>query len=588
MLSRQRSTCFLLDPPHVQGSDFVEMLRLIAYPGASGLKGEDFDWLSEGNEEAEMFLGWLCGVVDQRNVMTDEQLEAYNALRLSGKPLLEVEELQNLCGKEGVGDHEDDDDEDDDMELEERKSLAELEAEVQSLKNLRSHRLRTRNKLESLGLTLLYSHLSLEKSQKEQEKNLIQTEEVLSAMNCSSNILLDRLRELMKELEVLHTPSDAPRVFISSLDLARYIRIEDTCWDQVEHLSMELFPDRNEDQERRIATQQEVDVEGERIRTSWASQRGQLSQALGTLHGKEQALNWVLRTKDEQSWDPQEIPLLEQEIQTLEVEIDTLRTQKLPTLVCESSMGSWLASHNKLLQLEKRRQKEVEQCQIPLKEAAISQLARLQLLEMGLHAELKDHRQTEKSLLFLKSEMVNRAAEMERRLKTHRDHHISSLKLIPVRISSKDHTAVRLTGMLCDPTERKELFPKYEDARIKAITMTEELQSLKLVLQRPLQQIHILEMECDDFQHSLFRGTRSLQLRDPTLKHCFESLCSSVSQFNQWCLDCLRDLEKKKLSIQTSRLEQERKLYVFFYQDTALLASTVQELEQRARELESK
>ncbi|XP_053330191.1 HAUS augmin-like complex subunit 3 [Spea bombifrons] len=579
MLSRQRSTCFILENNRVQGSDFVEMLRLIGYPGASGLKGEDFDWLCEGNEEVEQLLGWLCGVVDQRNALSDEQLEAYNDLLASGKPLLQADELQSLCRREG-GD-------DGDLDLEERKTLDELEAEVQSLRNLKTHRLRTRNKLESLGLTFLCSHLSLEKSEKEEEKNLIHIKEGLASLNTKCNAALTRLREVVKELGGLHSPLVAPKLFLSLLDLGGHIGLENTCWGQVEDLSKELLPGRNEEREQKKRLKREIEAEGERVRTAWASQRVQLSLTLGTLHGKEEAFNWVHRTREEQLWDPQQVPSLEREIQSLEAEVEALQTQRLPSLVCEASLGPCLPSHHEWLRAEKQRLKQVEQGQVPLKEAALHQLSRLQLIEMGLHAERRTHRQTERDLQGLRGEMATRATELGRRLQGPRDLWASSQWLSPIRIASKDHTAVRLSIMLNEPTSRKELFPKYEALQHKGALLVQEVASLGGVLHGPLPQVSSLEAECNELYQSLCRGTRNLQLIDPALTHSFEALYTCVSQFNQWCLDCLRDLERKKHSIQTSRLEQERRLYVLFYQDPTALASTIQELEQRVRELES-
>ncbi|XP_063794251.1 HAUS augmin-like complex subunit 3 [Pseudophryne corroboree] len=572
-LSRQRSTCFLLDPPRVQGSDFVDMLRLIGYPGAHDLKGEDFDWLCEGNEEAELFLGWLCGAVDQHNSLSSEQLEAYNALLSSGQPLLEADELENLCkgGSENEG------------EWDIKETREELEAELQSLRTLKTNRLQSRNKIESLGLTLLCSRLSLEKLEKELERSLNRTKQDLSTVNSRSNSALLRLRVMVTELGDYHSNQSTQSIFLSSLDLEGYVRLEDTCWKQVEEIAKGVFTAREGDLDQGRKMQQEMQKESERVRTAWASQRMQLSLALGDLNGNKEALAWLDRNAGEQVWDPLRVPLLEREVQSLEAEVEALQNQRLPALVCVASIGPCLPALQEWLNTEKQRLAQVDQTQAPVAEAILYQLSRLQLVELGLQAEMREHCQTERDLRALKMEMASRSSELGKRLGT-KDLRGSPQWLTPLRVESKDHTAVRLSMMLENPSRQKELFPKYEALQRQAASLVQELVSLSGVCHGSLPQTTNLERDCEELHHSLCRGTRNLQLRDPNLTLAFETLSSCVSQFNQWCLDCLRDLERKKLSIHTSPLAQGRQLYLFFYQDPARLADIVQDLEQRVRD----
>ncbi|XP_075041998.1 HAUS augmin-like complex subunit 3 [Mixophyes fleayi] len=577
-LSRQRSTCFLLDPPRVKGSDFVEMLRLIGYPGAHDLKGEDFDWLCEGDEETELFLGWLCGVVDQHNSLSSEQLEAYNALLESGQPLLDAEELENLCkgGSEGDGE----------WEMKDTRCLEELEAELQSLRSLKAHRLQSRNKIESLGLTLLCNRISFEKLEKELEKSLRHTKEDLSMLNSRCNLALSRLREMVTELGEYHSSRSAPGIFLSSLDLEGYLRLEDTCWKQVEENAKGVFTIKEEDLDHGRKIQQEMENESERLRTAWASQRMQLTIVLTTLNGNKEALAWLDRNAGEQVWNSLRVPLLEREVQSLESEVEALQKQRLPGLVCEASIGLCLPALQEWVNTEKQRLAQVEQNQVPVAEAIVYQLSRLQLVELGLQSEMREHCQTERDLRGLKVEMANRSVELGKRTLGPRDMRAPPQWLTPLRVDSKDHTAVRLSMMLENPSRQKELFPKYEALQRQASSLVQEMMSLSGVCHGSLPQTASLEHDCEELHNSLCRGTRNLQLRDPNLTLSFEMLSSCVSQFNQWCLDCLRDLERKKHSIHTSYLDQERQLYLLFYQDPTRLANIVQDIEQRVRDLD--
>nr|DBA20484.1 TPA: hypothetical protein GDO54_017258 [Pyxicephalus adspersus] len=575
-LSRNRSTCFLLDPPRVQGSDFVEMLRLIGYPGAQDLKGEDFDWLCEGSEEVEVFLSWLCTAIDQKNVLTSEQLDAYDALLNSGQPLLEADELHDLC----KGANEDEVE----WEMEDKKSLEELEAELQSLRTLKVHRLQSRNKLESLQLTLLHNRLSLEKVERQEEKNLSNAKEELSNLNSRCNAALVKLREKAKELGEYHTTKSSPSIFLSTIDLDSYIKLEDTCWEKVMQNAKDVLPVKEEDLEKERKVQIEMDKESKRVQTAWSSQKIQLSIAQATLNGNKEALNWLDRNA-EQVWDPLRLPLLDREIQTLEAEVESLQIEKLPSLVREASVDLCLPAHQGWVQTEKQRLSRIDQDQAPVAEALFTQMSRLQLVELGLQVEMREHRKTECELRGLKNEMGSLCGEHRRRTLGPRELRGTPQWLPPLRVDSKDHTAVRLSVMLENPSRQKELFPKYETLQRQAGALLQELTALSSIHHGPLTQTSSLERDCEELHQCLCCGTRNLQLRDPTLTLAFEVLSSGVSEFNQCCLDCLRDLERKKHAIQTSYLEHERQFYVLFYRDATMLAKLVQDLEQRVKEL---
>ncbi|XP_053545557.1 HAUS augmin-like complex subunit 3 [Bombina bombina] len=574
MLSRQRSTCFLLENPRVQGSDFVGMLSLIGYPGAGKLKGEDFDWLCE-TEEAGQFLAWLCGTVDQRNSLSDEQLEAYQALLASGQPMLGADELQSLC----VGGVEDNSD----LEMCNEQSLEELEEELQKLQSLRNHRVQRLNKMESLRFSLLRNRASLENWEKEEEKRLSHVKERLKVMSSQDNAALSRIRETTTKLKQLYTASSPPYPFLSSLNLEQHIGLEEASWEKVEQWAKESHPMKKEDVEAKKRTLKEMEEETVRLRTAWMSQRMPLSIARADLSGKEEALRWLESRGEEQIYDLLKIQSMERDIHSLEAEVTTLKNVQLPALLHDLSLGPCLPAYKRKLEMDDQILKRAEQVQEPVSRMAMHQMSRLQLLEIGMQVEMRQHQQTQTNFRELKDKMEYRAEEMERRMLGLR---CSSQWLPPIRIDSKDQTSVRLSLMLPDPANQSELFPKYETLQRRAMYFFQEIMSLKNRLQRPLtHQTEILEQACKDLLQSLCRGTRNLQRREPSLTLAFEDLSSTVSQFNQWCHDCLRDLEQKRRTVQTSQLEKERRLYVLFYRNSSQLVRAVQDLEKRARDM---
>ncbi|XP_073498569.1 HAUS augmin-like complex subunit 3 [Phyllobates terribilis] len=571
-LSRQHSASFLFEPQRIQGSDFVEMLRLIDFPGVQNLKGADFDWLCESSEEVERFLAWLCEVVDERNVLSREQLEEYNSLLDSGQPILEANELQNLCKNGDKGDVR--------REKEDMRSLKELEAELQSLRTVKAHFIQSRNKIESLGLTLSQNRISLQKMEKELETSLNKTKKELWTLNQNCNAGLVKLGHGVSELGQCHSIQFPGNIFLSSADIEGYISFEGTYMEKVEDAVKGMLPVKEDELEKQHKS---LEKESDRLRTSWASQRIELSIALGNLHGNMESMAWLEAHSGEQVWDPLHLPLLEREVQSLEVAVEILQTQRLPLLVCEVSLGLYLTAHNGWIDAEKQRLLKVGRSQAPVAEALLTHLSRLQLLELSLKREMHIHENTERNLRDLKSGLGYKASLIGKR--TQRDPRLSFSWLKPLRMDSKDHTALRLSQMLLNPSRQKELFPKYEALQRQAESDLQDLMSLSVIFQEPLPQTIVLEHDCELLHKSLCRGTRNLQLRDPNLMSAFENLTSSVSRFNQWFLDFFRELEHKKQGIQTSYLEQGRQLYVLFYRDPDLLARIVQDLEQRVADL---
>ncbi|XP_069610524.1 HAUS augmin-like complex subunit 3 [Ranitomeya imitator] len=571
-LSRQHSASFLFEPQRIQGSNFVEMLRLIDFPGVQNLKGADFDWLCESSEEVQRFLAWLCEVVDERNVLSRERLEEYNSLLDSGQQILETDELQNLC-KNG-------DESDARREKEDLRSLQELEAELQSLQSVKAHFIQSRNKIESLGLTLSQSRIFLQKSETELETSLNKTKRELWTLNQNCNATLVKLRNLVSELGQCHSAQYPGHIFLSLADIEEYVTFEDACLEKIDGAARVMLPVKDEELVKRNKA---MELESDRLRTSWAAQRIELSIIVGNLNGYVESVAWLEAHSGERVWDHLHLPQLKRDAQCLETAVEIIQTRRLPFLVCEASQGLYLAVHNGRIDTEKQRLLRVERSQAPVAEALIAQLSRLQFVELSLQREMQIHQNTERSLRELKMALAHKATGLEKRIQ--RDPKNSFPWLKPLHMDSRDYTALRLSEMLLIPSRQKELFPKYEALQQQAESDLQDLMSLSFVFRGPLPQTIVLERDCERLYKSLCRGTRNLQLRDPKLVLAFESLTSSVAQFNQWFLDFFRELEHKKQTTQTSYLKQGRQLYVLFYQDPALLAKIVQDLEQRVTDL---
>ncbi|XP_074929047.1 HAUS augmin-like complex subunit 3 [Chelonoidis abingdonii] len=221
MFTRRRSRGFLLDTIN-RGAEFVETLKTV-YPMADALHEKDFDWLFDC-PETEQFLEWFCNTVGEENVLSPGEVEAYQTLLSSGKPILEGEALQQVlhtcrqCPQlKGA------------MSEDEALPLEVLEREAQALHSHSACQLRRRNKLQIRAASLKQElcHLAdkerkvgwvLRKAQLDLEMENSQTNSVLSQVCKAANQLAEWYRE---------AGNGRLLVLMSEADLDHYMELEE-------------------------------------------------------------------------------------------------------------------------------------------------------------------------------------------------------------------------------------------------------------------------------------------------------------------------------------------------------------------------
>lgn len=205
------------------GKDFVETLKKIDYPKADILNGEDFDWLFETVED-ESFLKWFCGNVNEQNVLSEEELEAFSILQKSGKPILEgaaLDEVLKTCKTSNLKTPTLDD-----------KELEKLEAEVQTLQKLKNLKIQRRNKGQLMASVTNHKSLMLNAKKEEATKKLKQSQGILNAVNTKIKnelkVLTDGIAKLMMFLRRSNLGQGTnPRVFLSQFSLEKYLSQEE-------------------------------------------------------------------------------------------------------------------------------------------------------------------------------------------------------------------------------------------------------------------------------------------------------------------------------------------------------------------------
>lgn len=229
----------------LNGERYVEALSQLGYPGASSLKGSEFDWLFDAEPDNLHLLRFFCHRLNHNNVLTPEEVQAFQVLRDSEKPILDEATLQDLlktCGPTdgsvasrgalpslcGEGD----------------VSVEDLEAELQVLRKEKQLKLRRLKKLQVLAASR-GADTSAALTLHQQESNVVKdANSALAVENAATNAALDDLvKETTKLAGFFHAelslaadknndvPASAahtgPPVLLSQLPLEPYLRQEE-------------------------------------------------------------------------------------------------------------------------------------------------------------------------------------------------------------------------------------------------------------------------------------------------------------------------------------------------------------------------
>ncbi|XP_061473924.1 ubiquitin carboxyl-terminal hydrolase BAP1 isoform X3 [Rhineura floridana] len=221
MFMRRRSRVFLLDTIN-RGSEFVETLKVI-YPKADGLHEKDFDWLFDC-PQTEQFLEWFCNTVGEENVLNSTELETYEKLVISKKPVLEGEALEQVlktCRQSSQLKCA--------MQQNDALPIESLEQEMKILKSQCTCRIKRRNKLQ-IRVACLKQELCHSAEQKETaSRELKQAHLQLELENCQSNDVLSQACKKAKELVQWHRDPthERQKASMATADLGHFLELEE-------------------------------------------------------------------------------------------------------------------------------------------------------------------------------------------------------------------------------------------------------------------------------------------------------------------------------------------------------------------------
>ncbi|NXU83582.1 HAUS3 protein, partial [Xiphorhynchus elegans] len=595
------------------GKDFVETLKKIGYPKADELNGDDFDWMFESSEDRP-FLEWFCGNVNEQNVVSEKELQDFDNLIESGKPILEGnaldEALKTLKPVDSQSNSQD--------EEEEEEELEKLEDELQTLQELKKLQIHRHNKLQLLVTTNSRLLQTLQSKEEEAHKDLKEALEVFTAANNKLDSELQSLTDAVKKFASLFTASDSEQgadvhpVFFSQLSLDKYLSLEEQstaalastikmdfyqgmpeCVENSHEGSFQL-----EDSSKQVTCDETNEVSEEsqevaRLQAAYICAQRQLIQ----LQAEEEGMNSAIQCAESmlQSLDKDigqqenldaKISSLSDEISTIKQDIARINNEELLPLLKEKAQLLTAPVVKGYLDHQIAQQDCYAARQDEIWKHLLRQKTSFELIELACKMEMKKHQEISCQLENLVESLKQSTDELQQRLQviTQRIQRAKPRNTI----SPADGFSCRLYQLLEGGNQKQQLFKTYKNLEQMVQKLKQDCATVQEQIAASSQEQSLLlsnlERDVDALHDSLYCGGTQIQLRSPELTEQFHQLEVDLDKLNQLFTDLVADLKSKRSILESNKLQQmERDLYVHFFRNEDHLKEMVEKLEQQSQ-----
>ncbi|NXW57461.1 HAUS3 protein, partial [Eurystomus gularis] len=595
------------------GKDFVETLKKIGYPKADELNGEDFDWLFE-SLEGKPFLEWFCGNVNEQNVMSEKELQDFDSLLESGKPILEGNALDEVLKTLKPVDSKSSSQKED----EEEEELKKLEHELQTLQKLKKLQIHRHNKLQMMVSANSHMLQTLKTKEEEAHRDLKEGLEVFTAANNKLNNELLSLMDAAKKFASFFTASDSEQasghhpVFFSQLSLDKYLSQEEqTTAALTAYLKKHFCPGVSEwlenshegsfqlaDISKQVTCDETNEVceesqEIARLQTAYICAHYQLIQ----LQAKEESMKSAIKCAESmlQSFNNKDmgkqenldakISSLNDEISTIKQDITRINNEELLPLLKENARLFCAPVVKRYLDHQIAQQECYAARQDEICRHLVRQKASFELIELAYEMELEKHKEICSQLENLVESLKQSSNELEQRLQVITE---QSQDAKPgSSISSKDGFSCRLYQLLEGDNKKPQLFKTYSNLEQMAQKLKQDCATAQDQIAASSQEqaflLSKLESGVNTLREALYDGGNRIQLSSQDLTEQFHQVEADLSKLNQLIMDLLADLKTKRSFLESNKLHQmERNLYVYFFKDQDHLKEMVEKLEQQS------
>ncbi|NXN56366.1 HAUS3 protein, partial [Rynchops niger] len=594
------------------GNDFVGTLKKIGYPKADELNGEDFDWLFESLED-KSFLEWFCVNVNEQHVVSEKELQDFDSLLESGKPVLEGNALDEVLKTLKPVDSKNSSQEEEEKEEE----LKKLEDELQTLQKLKQLQVHRYNKLQMMISANSHMLQTLKNKEEEAHKDLKEGLQVLTAANSKLNNELLSLMDAAKKLASFFTASDSEQgsgphpVFFSQLSLDKYLsREEQNTAALTSYIKKHFYQGMSElvenshegsfqlaDTSKQVTCDEADEVceesqEIARLQTAYICAQHQLIQ----MQAKEESMNSAIKCAESmlQSLNNKDIgkreslhakiSSLNDKISTIKQEITQINNEELLPLLKEKARLLSAPVVKGYLECQIAQQDYYTSRQDEICRHLIRQKTSFELIELACEMELKKHKEICCQLENLVESLKQSSNELQQRLQviTEQTQHAKPRNTI----SSNDGFSCRLYQLL-EGEKPQQLFKTYERLEQMAQKLKQDCATAQDQLAASSQEqsrlVSKLKSDVDNLHDALYRGGNRVQLSSPELCEQFRQLEADLNKLNQLLMDLIADVKSKRNFLESNKLHQmERNLYVYFFNDEDHLKEMVEKLEQQS------
>ncbi|NXD34928.1 HAUS3 protein, partial [Copsychus sechellarum] len=594
------------------GKDFVGTLKRIGYPKADELNGEDFDWMFESSED-KSFLEWFCGNINEKHVVSEEELQDFDNL-LRDKPVLEGNALDEVLKTlEPMGSTNSSQEEDREEEEEVKKLEDELQT-LQKLKNLQIHRL---NKLQLMVTTNSHVLQTFQSREEEAHKNWKEGLEVFTAANKKLDNELQSLIAAVKKFASFFTASDSEQgsdthpVFFSKLSLDKYLLVEEQSTAALASHIKKYFckgtsgsaenSDEGSFQLEDFIKQVPFDEADEvceewkeiaRLQAAYICGQNQRIQLQAQVEGMNSVLKCaesLLQSSDKdigQQENDAKISSLSAEISAIKQDIAQVNNEELLPLLKKNAQLLTAPVVKEYLDHQIARQDCYAAIQDKVGRHLIRQKTSFELIQLGCEMEMKKHQEISCQLENLVECLKQSTDELQQRLQVIAER--TEQAKPRSTISSEDGSSWRLYQLLEGGSKKQQLFKTYKSLEQMAQKLKQDCATVQDQLAASAQEQSLLlsnlERDVDALHGALYRGTNQIQLRSPELTEQFHQLEVDLDELNHLLKDLVADLKSKRSFLESNRLLQmERDLYVYFFKDEEHLKEMVEKLEQQSQ-----
>ncbi|NWX96345.1 HAUS3 protein, partial [Nothoprocta ornata] len=593
------------------GNEFVKTLKKIGYPKADELNGEDFDWLFE-SEEDRSFLEWFCGNINEQHVISEKELQDFNNLLESGKPILEGDALDEVLKTCSSADSKSNSQREEE-EKEERKRLEDELQALEKMKNLTIHRSK---KLQMMSSKTSQISQALKDAEEEALKEMKEGLGALTAANSKlhSELLsfFDEVKKLTSFLTASESENGPHPVFFSQLSLDKYLAQEEQRTLAIASYAKKHFSqgaselaENSHDENSQLGSKSkqvtcnEANVVCEesrelvRLQTAYICAQHQLIQSKAEEESIKSAIQCAekilhsLKTKgiEKETLDI-EVSSLNDEISTLKKQIAKINNEDLPALLKENAR-QWIAPVVKAVFDRRIAQQDYYAArQDEIYHHLINQKASFDLIELAYEIELRKHKDLHCQFESLIEYLKQTSDELEQRLKVMSE--LDQPAQPRTTIDSKDDFSRRLYQLLEGESKKVELFKTYEGLQQMAQKLEEDCATVQDQLAASSQEQSLflskLNSDIDALCEALYCGGNQVLLSSQELTDQFQEIEAHLNELNKLTIDLLDDVKEKRIALESNKLLQmERKLYVYYLKDEDHLKKIVEELEQQSK-----